>query len=724
MGLGAAAAALVLMAPGASAAQVVKELRFKASDGVSLYATVSGAAPLRARPLVVEYSPYGEGPGGPPAGARFNYVRVHARGTGRSEGTWDIMGPREQKDIAESLRFFCSQPWSAGRIGLYGFSASAIAAYYAMRRTQLPCVKTASLLAGTSSTYRDLIYIGGMPNTLPAAVVLTGIGAGALANLPGRLGDSPLSAPGTAAGGLLQILGAKLSHATRDAFWRAREFPGPNGPPDVPILAATGFYDVESRGPFENFKASRASGSHLLVIGAHDGPAGRTGGAQPQFKRWFEHYLLGADNGIDREPAVQLYVGNGGHAQLRRGSWTKVSAGSWPVPGTAWRSLDLSARRSRSATSVNDGALALEPSPRATSQSAPTLPSNTFATDPYTTSTVTSIQGDNLTEATSLTYTTPRLSEPVMSVGPAALKVRLKSTAPETDIVAVLSDVAPNGASTAVAAGRLRSTFTRLDRSRSVIDRRGKIVQPYNDLSAKQRVPPGQARDYYVEFWPIGNRFAPGHRIRLTLAGTPISFDPSVPALNSIVVGGPAGAQLQFPVLPGSDLCGALGAQPCPVKAPGRTTAAARPSLRGLRLSRKRFRSARHGKAIVPRGRRLGRRVGTRARYRLSSRAPVTFRVQRARRARGRLIDGRCVRRTRRNRHRRSCTRYRTLRGKFTHRGRRGTNRFRWSGRLPSPGRVRGRRLRRGRYRLIARTRDRSGHRSRQVRARFRIVRR
>jgi len=141
-------------------------------------------------------------------------------------------------------------------------------------------------------------------------------------------------------------------------------------------------------------------------------------------------------------------------------------------------------------------------------------------------------------------------------------------------------------------------------------------------------------------------------------------------------------------------------------------------SLRGLRLSRKRFRSARGGRAVAPPGRRLGRRVGTRVRYRLGGDATVTLRVQRARRARGRLVGGRCVRRRRSNASRRKCTRYRTLRGKVTDRGAQGVNRLRLTGRW------RGKRLRRGRYRLIARARDRAGNRSRQARARFRIVRR
>jgi hypothetical protein len=139
-------------------------------------------------------------------------------------------------------------------------------------------------------------------------------------------------------------------------------------------------------------------------------------------------------------------------------------------------------------------------------------------------------------------------------------------------------------------------------------------------------------------------------------------------------------------------------------------------SLTGMRLSRKRFRAARRGRAVAPRGRRLGRRVGTRVRYRLSHTARVTFRVQRARRRKGRWVGGRCRRRTPRNAERRRCTRYRTLRGRVVRRGEAGVSRWRFTGRW------RGRRLRHGRYRLIARA-YRGDRRSQHGRARFRIVR-
>jgi uncharacterized protein len=55
--------ALTLTATPAGAAQTSENLRFTASDGVSLQATVSGEAPLAPRPTIVEFSPYGRASG-------------------------------------------------------------------------------------------------------------------------------------------------------------------------------------------------------------------------------------------------------------------------------------------------------------------------------------------------------------------------------------------------------------------------------------------------------------------------------------------------------------------------------------------------------------------------------------------------------------------------------------------------------------------------------------
>jgi len=102
--------------------------------------------------------------------------------------------------------------------------------------------------------------------------------------------------------------------------------------------------------------------------------------------------------------------------------------------------------------------------------------------------------------------------------------------------------------------------------------------------------------------------------------------------------------------------------------------------------------------------------------YRLSEAAAVKFRVERLQQ--GRRSGGRCVRPTRANRRGASCTRYVTLRGSFTHQGKAGSNRFRFSGRLS------GRKLSPNRYRLRAQATDPAGNRSAAKRSAFRIVRR
>lgn len=59
-------------------------------------------------------------------------------------------------------------------------------------------------------------------------------------------------------------------------------------------------------------------------------------------------------------------------------------------------------------------------------------------------------------------------------------------------------------------------------------------------------------RAYQIEFWPIGNRFGPGHRIRLIILGASAASTPSRLALNTVRLGGPLGARLLLPVLPPS----------------------------------------------------------------------------------------------------------------------------------------------------------------------------
>ncbi len=132
-----------------------------------------------------------------------------------------------------------------------------------------------------------------------------------------------------------------------------------------------------------------------------------------------------------------------------------------------------------------------------------------------------------------------------------------------------------------------------------------------------------------------------------------------------------------------------------------------RPALRGLAIAPARLRARARGETVVARG-------GAKVSFRLSEPSIVTFRIQRI--VAGRRTGGRCAAPSRSNRGGRRCDRYRYEKGGFPHAGPAGANAFRISGRLA------GRRLARGRYRLRAVARDKPGNRSLAKTARFTIV--
>ncbi len=204
-----------------------------ASDGVKLRATLTAPGGIAPRPTVVEFSPYGRNSGTLATGADYNQLLVQLRGTGDSNGTFDALGPRTQKDVKEVLQWACDQPWSSGKLAINGFSASAITIYNSMHQ-ELPCVKAMILRSGTFSLYRDLLMPGGISNLGPAAGVLLLIGAPALIQAPDRLND-PASGLAILLGLISTGLEGGFGHPKLDSWWHEREFRGNAN--NIPTLA-------------------------------------------------------------------------------------------------------------------------------------------------------------------------------------------------------------------------------------------------------------------------------------------------------------------------------------------------------------------------------------------------------------------------------------------------------------------------------------------------------
>ncbi|MEA2126149.1 MAG: uncharacterized protein QOI80_2931, partial [Solirubrobacteraceae bacterium] len=522
---------------------------FTATDGVQHKTTVTGAEPLAARPTIVEFSPYGRGSGTFDAGPAYNHLLVQIRGTGDSHGRFDALGPRTQADVAEVLGWACHQPFSDGRLALNGFSASAITIYNSLH-LKLPCVRAAILKSGTFELYRDLLVPGGVNNLVPGAGVLALIGAPALA----QGGDRD---PATIVDAFAGLFGAGISdlqHPSLDGWWRVRGFRGDVN--HLPVLMVNGFFDVESRGAFQGYRRLRRDGAHLVVVGAHEGAPQGTDGGHAEMVAWVDRYVRGIRNGVARHPRVQLWLADGDREKMLDGAFVRYDARNWPVPRTRWRSLWLDAATSGTASSLNDGTLSRKRPAATADQSYPAVSSWPFNTDPPNSGIVGGMGFNAVTsgfpplgdmtvaEPLGLSYTTAPLGADLLSAGPATLDVTLASTAPETPIWAVLSDVSPDGVAHPLTAGRLLSSYPRVNRRRSLI-RAGRIVQPLNRLGRKE--PGGAARRYRVELWPGGNRFRAGHRNRLHLIGASGASLAGAPAVNTVTTGV---SRLLLPVLP------------------------------------------------------------------------------------------------------------------------------------------------------------------------------
>lgn len=153
-----------------------------------------------------------------------------------------------------------------------------------------------------------------------------------------------------------------------------------------------------------------------------------------------------------------------------------------------------------------------------------------------------------------------------------------------------------------------------------------------------------------------------------------------------------------------------------PTNPGGGGTDTKKPSLTGLSFSRTVFRAAGSGGAFSSQKKKRKRaRVGTKVSFRLSEAASVKFTVQR--KTSGRRSSGKCRKRTRKNSRKPKCTLWKSVRGSFTVKAKSGKNSFTFRGRIG------GRKLRTGSYRLSGTAKDPAKNASVPKRKRFRIVR-
>ncbi|HKN94428.1 MAG TPA: CocE/NonD family hydrolase [Thermoleophilaceae bacterium] len=569
------------------------------SDGVVLRADVFLPAPSGRFPTALTVTGYnkdsttspleGCAPGAGGAGEDANMVGagyavmvLDDRGTGASGGQWDSWGARTQQDYQEVLDWIQRQPWSNGSVGDYGASYMAITALLVAEADadrvaagKPRAVKAVLAVAPMADAYRDVTFHGGAVDAgfIPLWLGLTTADSD---EPPSTLVSDPASAlntyPGHLANGF-QFAGETLLSAAAGGdkaydgpFYRLRSPITRIASLRIPVMWQGGWWDIFQRGEpllFEKLVNSpdkvwfQTPNYHSETDPAEWAQMG-IGTEEQVGLHWFNHWLKGENNGIQNLPQVNLYT-------MGANRWEHPA--TWPVPNARYTHYHLGAGKSGSSNSLNDGTLSTAEQPAPGADTEPLLPASSPCsrlTSQWTAGIVSGVgscETDGSTyEASSLTYTTPPLKSDTEVTGPILGNIWAElNGASDATLIAVLSDVNPQGQSNQLSAGYLLASQRAVDPKLSTYAR-GVMIRPWHPFTraSQQPVPPGDPQLYQIEIYPTSNVFKAGDRIRLTIAtaNTPGTATPAPDLLNEAggelrVLRGPAyDSYVQLPVIP------------------------------------------------------------------------------------------------------------------------------------------------------------------------------
>ncbi|PXW29127.1 UNVERIFIED_CONTAM: hypothetical protein DES50_110164 [Williamsia faeni] len=487
----------------------------------------------------------------------YTQIVVDVRGTGTSQGVWDVFGPREQQDTLEVLEWARTQPYSNGDLGMSGYS------YSAVNQLQAAAAKPKGLKA---------IFPAAPMSDIVADVVApgSGYGAGFLAlwlfavNATKVIPDVPsllrgefdpvwlrdrFENPAIFAKEFLQGLTApnvesldgrakelvQLNSVYRDALTTD------TAKVEVPTFVVGGWQDL-----FTNFewraleqlsslppakkKLVMSTGQHVTNGWDMLGRPGEPPSMGVLQRAWFDRWIKGIDNGIDQYGNVTSHQQGGG--------W--IQSDTLPRAGQEHRRLYLTPTASgTSPTSVEDGTLAAAApgsaakwtvSPGVTTLcSADTNRDQIGFLSPFDFCTA-----DNRTaERGALTFTSPPVSQNTSINGPINVHVRTQVDATDGFYAAVVSDVSPDGTSTVLTTGSMTvSIRNQLVESKSGYAPNGDLTDPYYALDATTRdtVTPGAIGNLDIGALGTDALLEPGHRLRVSIyalnAPRAVSFGP------------------------------------------------------------------------------------------------------------------------------------------------------------------------------------------------------
>lgn len=426
----------------------------------------------------------------------YTYVAMDVPGTGRSEGTWDMISRNEGEAIHDMIEHVATLDW-AGNIGMIGMSHYCWSQWNAAR-TRPPHLKTIGAFDGSTDMYRDWMYHGGIPiqgflsSWLFGSILLQHYAQG----IDFHVGRKD------------QAVYDIYSHPLDDEWQKGRspfwELPSV----DIPVfsIGAWGKSGLHLRGNFEGFE--RVSGpKQLLVVSAPTFAETQLLFSTEKFHEeemlpWYDHHLKGIENGVMDRPKVRFFVNNSGET---------ASTTAWPPPDSTPTNFYLSGGKSGFVESLNDGSL-LETAPTQTDAH------TTWAyPDPQWRAGVTIIDPDGVPNnvARVNTYTSPPFERDREFSGQGVLVLHASSDQTDMDLIVKLSLVTqgtrPSGG-TKVSQGWLRASHRMEDPSLTT------EMRPFHKHDRIEPLEPGQIYELHLELMPMSFLVRKGDRIRLDIS--------------------------------------------------------------------------------------------------------------------------------------------------------------------------------------------------------------
>ncbi|MBV6432243.1 MAG: Cocaine esterase [Bryobacteraceae bacterium] len=504
-------------------------------DGVKLYADVYRPRREGRFPTIITRTPYGvQRDGMHPAViafARHGYAVVvqDVRGRYESAGAWDPFR-NEASDGYDTVEWAARQPWSNGKVGMHGGSYLGHVQWQAATMAPPHLTAVFPVLASTS-IYHNTFFHGGafklalafgwgvvrMPNRImnpqywhtesysPQELKYENI----IWTLP--LNRIDLESSGQKVG----FFRDWLRHQSYDGYWRAISDEERFQAVKVPAHTFGGWFDLLLGGTLNGYTGLRAKGATeaarkgaKMIVGPWGHGASRTYGdidfgplaMRSLFDmelRWNDHYLKGIDNGIDREPPVELFL-------MGVNKWVQYE--DWPVPGTRFTPLYL-ASGGNANSMRGDGQLQFEAPSGAEADRfvydpdnpVPSLGGNDCCGAPFPAGPRDQRPVESRHDV--LVYSSGILKEPLAIAGPVKMKLYASTDGRDTDFMIKLVDVYPDGAAYNIAEGILRARF-------------------HEGLDRIRLLEPNRVYELEIDMRGTANVFQPGHRIRVDVTSS------------------------------------------------------------------------------------------------------------------------------------------------------------------------------------------------------------